>query len=335
MDVGGDDIVGLLRVLGTPFASSQRGSETCFSRALYRFALANKVALSYLSKCGGGVAVKLYAYHRSRLEVLMGVLCRVCRVLGEGGFDYVVFKTLRPFEEDVADIDVLYLSRGVDGYRGLVAALRGAGLRVMEEGFYCVTFMDPGYRFVAEVMVDVYREVSVGPLVYLDKRLLVDRVTSRVYRGCRVRVLDPVGELLVTVAHSVIKEREVKLLDYLTALHLLHAMGGRGLGEYVGLARESGLVYASRLFLSIVARLHGLAHGFVPGRLVELLDMLGGAVDVGEVVRGVPPYKVGWKAIARVAGEKLRDPVFRSSLIWGSRWFLSRRSWARLARVVF
>jgi len=42
---------------------------------------------------------------------------------------------------------------------------------VMKRSFYRTTLMDARYRYVTELMIVIYREVSVDPLIYLDKRL--------------------------------------------------------------------------------------------------------------------------------------------------------------------
>ena len=325
----------LLRVLSTPFENLRRDSEACFSRALYRFAFVNKVVLSYLSKCEEFVTTKLYAYHRSRLEVLMGVLCRVCHVLDKYDITYAVFKTLRPFDEDVADIDIICLADDDAEYKGLVKALSNAGYVIMEENSYCTTLMDARYRYVTELMIDVYKEVSVGPLIYLNKKLFLNHVVTKNVRGCDVRILDSAAELLAIISHSLIKEMEIKLLDYLTALHLIYALSVDSIADFINLVRRARLVYGARLFLSVAACLHKLAYGFIPSKIEELLNILGGAIDVKDIViYGEPPYKLGLLMLTRIYMEKLRDPVFKQSMARGLKWFFSTRSLTRLVSVL-
>ena len=100
----------------------------------------------------------MYNYHFLRLRALLDVISKISRVLEECGFRYAVFKTLRPFDEDVADVDILYLGFDENGYRELVGVLRGAGFRVMEASYYCTTLVDPRYRFVVEVVGDGVRD---------------------------------------------------------------------------------------------------------------------------------------------------------------------------------
>ena len=236
--------------------SDSSGVSTFFSRDLYRLALANKVALTYLSRVRrGGLSEKLFQYYSRRLNALMNVLVDVVKVLDEHGFRYVVFKTLRPFREEVADIDILCLGDDEE-CEELVHAVQSRGYRLMERGLYCTTFEDPRYRFVTEVMIDVYKEVSAGPLIYLDKKLLQDHVVLRDIGSARVKVLDPVAETLVTIGHSVIKERKMILADYLSILHYILSLTGEQLERFVELVKKARLVYASRWFLTLTTYIH-------------------------------------------------------------------------------
>jgi len=326
----------LLRALGSPFAQHQVVSEVNFTYDLYNLALANKVALTYLSNCSRSFeGKKLYQYHLSRLRDLESILPHVSDVVERYNLNCVVFKTLKPFQEDVADIDILCMSNS--DYHSLVSGLTNLGYVIMEKSHYCTTLMDASRSrlYATELMIDVYREVSVGPLVYLDKRLLLDHVILRNAPGYSVKIFDPVAELLAIVAHSLIKEMEVKLLDYLTALHLIQAMNIDSMKNFIDLVKKARLVYGARLFLSIVANLHALAYGFIPCKVRELLNMLGGPINVHNVVmRGEPPYRLGFSMLARIYVEKLRDPAFRGSMVRGLGWFSSKRSITRLAQAL-
>lgn len=296
-----------------------------FSWELYRLAKSNKVVLSYLSRPDkDNMMRRLYEQHSLRLKVLLNVMCDVCSVFNDLGIDYVVFKTLRPYREEVADIDILCLADKKE-YEKMVDIVAGKNYTLMERGFYCTTFEDPRYRFKTEVMVDLYSAVSAGPLVYLDKGFLEDHVFIVDAGPCRVRALDPVAELLVLVAHSVIKEKRYILAECLSTLHYLALMNNEQLKEFVDLVRRAKLTYASRVHLSITAYLHKIAHGFIPVKLKELLDALGGPIIIPprKILYSEPPYFFGSRVLARVFAEKLRDPVFRKSITMTPAW-LSR-----------
>ncbi len=326
----------LLRSLRSPFALSTHVYNATFSYDLYKLALRNKVALSYLSQCNlsNSEAKKFYIYHYSRYRSLLNALCEVCDILNIHGFKYAVFKTLRPFDEDVADIDIICLASDGVEYKELEQILRNAGYVVMERGLYCTTFMDPRYHYATELMIDVYREISAGPLIYLDKKLISNYVTTRYVEGHKVKVLEPVAELLITVAHSLIKEMEIKLLDYLTTLHLMHKIDEDSITALLNLVKKSRLTYGTRLFFSVIAYLHKLAYNFVPSKIIKILKMLGGTLDVSNITsNNMPPYRLRPQLLIRVYVEKLRDTVFVQGTIKGLRWFVSRKSAIRLVKL--
>lgn len=322
----------LLRIIGSPFVEANNVYFEHFSWKLYRLAKSNKVVLSYLSGVNKNNVImrRLYEQDSLRLKVLLGVMCDVCNVFNSLGIDYVVFKTLRPYKEEVADVDILCLA-GEKEYKKMIDVVAGKNYRLMEKGFYCTTFEDPRYRFETEVMIDLYSTVSVGPLVYLDKGLLEDHVVMVDAGSCKVRVLDPVAELLVLIAHSVIKEGRYILAEYLSTLHYLASMDEGQLEEFIDLVRRAKLTYASKVHLSITAYLHRIAHGFIPDKLEHVLDALGGPIIIPrEVLYSEPPYSFSSRVLARVFAEKLRDPVFRKSIIKTLAWLSYSGSLKRL-----
>ena len=328
----------LLGSIGTVFVESDRGSKANmlnFSKDLYRLAFVNKIVLTYLSRVRrDGISEKLFHYHNRRLNALMRVLTNVVQVLDEHGFRYVVFKTLKPFREEVADIDILCLGDETECIE-ITHAIGSRGYRLMEHGLYCTTFEDPRYKFVTEVMIDIYREVSAGPLIYLDKRLLRDHVVVCDIDSARVKVLDPVAEALVTVGHSVVKERRIILVDYLTIMNYMSSMRDEQLEDFVGLARRARLVHASRWFLTLASRIHKVVHGFIPEELARLINELGGAVDPDiSIFEQDPPFLCSKRVLVGVFAEKLGDPLFRASIVSLAPWLFRGRSLYRIAELL-
>ena len=245
-----------------------------------------------------------------------------------------MFKTLRPFREEVADIDILCLGDGVE-YFEIMRAIGIRGYRLMEHGLYRTTFEDPRYRFVTEVMIDVYREVSAGPLIYLNKRILRDHVVACDVDGLKVKVLDPVAEALVVIGHSVIKERKMILADYLSILHYILSLTGEQLEQFVELVKKARLVYASRWFLTLTTYIHKVVHGLIPKRLARLINELGGAVgsDIS-IFKQEPPFPCSKRVLVRVFAEKLGDPLFRASIANLALWLFKGKSMYRIAELL-
>jgi len=167
-------------------------------------------------------------------------------------------------------------------------------------------------------MIDVYDEISVGHLIYLDKRKLSGYIVEkRLPEGQVVRVFSPEVKLLATIAHSAIKENQYILAEYYATLHYLAQMGQNSIERLINLIREHMLVNAFKWHLTITATLHKLAHGFVLEKLSNLLFRLGGPLSracnqVFELEH--PPYKCDPVTLAGIFREKLQDDTFRRSL---------------------
>jgi len=313
----------LLKTIGSPLISNNFQAderlEDSYSSKLYSIAEVNKIPLTYLGAANLQERKRLpeYNYHCSRLRRLMEVVAEVSELFNREGMNYVIFKTLRPYPEYVADIDVLNMGLR-NNYRKMVEVLKESGYLLMEEGTYCTTFRDYKTRFKTEVMIDVYDEISVGHLIYLDKHKLNHYIVKKKLPvGQVVRVFSPEAELLVTIAHSAIKENQYILAEYYATLHYLAIMDQRAIERLVDLVRENKLVNAFRWHLTITSILHNFAFGFIPEKLSNLLFRLGGSWS--KVYRQVfesmyPPYKCDPLTLASIFREKMQDSIFRRSL---------------------
>jgi len=200
----------------------------------------------------------------------------------------------------------------------IVEAVRGRGYIFMEKGDYCTTFQDYRTRFKTAAMIDVYDGVSVGHLIYLDKRRLSSYVVEKdLPKGGKTNIFAPEAELLVTIAHSAIKENRYILAEYYATLHYLALMDQTSIERLIGLIKENKLVNAGRWHLTITSILHKLAYGFVPERLSDLLLRLGGPWSrvYKEIFRSnYPPYKCDPVTLTSIFKEKLQDNTFKRSL---------------------
>ena len=308
----------LLKTIGSPLVQ-KNSTSGYYTAELYSIAKANKIPLTYLNTISVEERQKLpeYKYHHTRLRRLMEIMAEISELFDEEGVEYVIFKTLRPYLEDVADIDILNMGSCKD-YRRIVETLRQSNYLLMEKGTYCITFQDYKTYFKTEIMIDVYDEISVGHLIYLDKRNLNSCVVrKKSLNGAEVKVFAPEAELLTTVAHSAIKENTYILSEYYATLHYLALMDQSSIERLVNLVRENKLVSPFRWHLTITATLHTLAYGFVPEKLSNMLDELSGPWE--RAYRKVfkleyPPYKCDLANLVSIFKEKLYDTTFRRSL---------------------
>jgi len=315
-------LLALLRAIGSPLASNQPqvggGVESSYVPELYTIAEANKIPLTYLNVISLKERQGLpeYNYHYTRLYRLLEMASEISELLDREDVDYVVFKTLRPYPEDVSDIDVLNLGSHRD-YERIIEILREREYIFMERGSYCTTFQDYKTRFETEAMIDIYDEISVGYLIYLDKRKLSHYISKKeLPTGQAVRVFSPEAELLATIAHSAIKENQYILAEYFITLHYLSLMDQSSIEELTDLVRKNKLVNAFRWHLTITLLLHKEAHGKVPQKLSNLLSELGGPWGPSyKVISGsIPPYRIDPLSLVKIFKEKLYDHTFRRSL---------------------
>jgi len=312
-------VIRLLQVVGSPFASHQPEVNESYISGFYSIAEANKIPLTYLNTVSLEERQKLpeYRYHNIRLQRLMEMIAYVSSIFEREKLNYVIFKTIRPYPEDVADIDVLNMGLH-DDYVKMIEVLRRNNYLFMEKGAYCTTFQDYKTRFETEAMIDIYDQVSVGHLIYLDKRKLSSYVVETdLPKGSKTNIFAPEAELLVAVAHSAIKENKYILAEYYAALHYLALMDQTSIERLIGLIKENKLVNAGRWHLTITSILHKLAYGFVPERLSDLLLRLGGPWNRGykEIFESdYPPYKCDPVTLTSIFKEKLQDNAFKRSL---------------------
>ncbi|MEM2351607.1 MAG: hypothetical protein QXT26_04290 [Thermoproteota archaeon] len=320
---GMQHLLSLLRAIGSPLASDHPQAnekvENSYVSELYLIAEANKIPLTYLNAVSPEEIRDLpdYSYHCTRLCRLLEMAGEISELFNGDDIDYVVFKTLRPYPEDVSDIDVLNLGSHRD-YEEVVDALRGRGYIFMEKGGYCTTFQDHKTHFKTEAMIDIYDQISIGHLIYMDKHKLSKYVVETdLPKGSKINIFAPEAELLDTIAHSAIKENRYILEEYYATLHYLALMDQTSIERFIDLIKENKLVIACRWHLTITSTLHKLAYGFVPERLSGLLLRLGGSWSRAykEIFESdYPPYECDPVILAYIFKEKLQDNTFRRSL---------------------
>jgi hypothetical protein len=318
-------LLALLRTIGSPLALNQpqvgRKIESSYIPELYSIADVNKIPLIYLNTINPKERQSLpeFRYQCARMHRLMEIISEISELFDKEGINYVIFKTIRPYPEYVTDIDVLNLGLHKD-YAKMVEILRRAGYVFIDRGTYCTTFQDYKTKFKTELMIDVYDEISVAYLIYLDKRKLSCYVSEKqLPTGQNVRVFSPEAELLVTIAHSAIKENRYTLAEYFVTLHYLALMDHPSIEVLIDMVRENKLVNAFRWHLTITSMLHKFAFNSIPEKLSNLLFKLGGPWS--KVYRQVfesmyPPYRCDLLTLMAIFREKMQDSVFKRSLCY-------------------
>ena len=304
-----------------------------FSKDTYLLACKNKIPLTYLESLDHQEkgSLEVYHYHRQRYQRTLEIIDEVSELLEEKDVDYVVFKTLGPYPEDVADVDVLILNAG--HYLDAIRAIKDdTKMEFIDKGPHCITFRDSKpmhlskdacYEFrgpygCGRLMLDIYNEIAANRLIYVNKHNL--RSLTKVIKlpsGCEARVFKPEADILIRIGHSAIKEQSYNLADYLVLLYQLINADENFFTNLVSLARRNKLMTALKWYLNLTLLTYRIAEGRLTARLRDVTSIFR---DTWNLPQGVskasaPPYRCDTKTFMSIFREKLQDKVFRKSLV--------------------
>ena len=272
----------LLRVVGSPFANCARENfdskqtNTQNTSRLYLYATKNRMSLLYLEALKRlDILADLQEEYNKLIDKYAKTnqaIYRVSHVLDRAGIDYAFFKSIRPYREVTVDIDVLVFGPRAE-YEKVVQVMRDVGYVFLGGGPLSVTFRDSE----AGINLDIYYEVGVSYVTYLDKGFLKRFVCDRkLSNGEAVLSLFSEADLLAVIAHSVVKEHMYVLSEYYTTLYYLADMKDEALESFLFLVDECRARSAVKTHLGITALLHYRVHCFIPAclsRLLRRLDM--------------------------------------------------------------
>lgn len=260
----------LLSVVGSPFEPQRDLVVKEDLSSLHRYAAKNRMALLYLdalNRRGLNVFQDDHEKLSNNYSQAIDLMIRVSDLLEEAEVDYALFKSLRPYREATVDIDILALG---SSYHDVLKAMSEAGYSLLQRGPLSATFEDP----VSRLGVDIYGEIGVSYLTYLDKEKLREHVVRHEVPGGRlVRTLSAAADLLAVIAHSVLKEQMYVLSEYYSTLFYLHDDSGEAVANsLMSLAQKCKLELALEIHLGITASLHNDVHGFVPKCIRDTWD---------------------------------------------------------------
>jgi len=266
----------LLRIIGSPFAPETEapidGSE---APKLYALSARNRMPLFFLYALNrrGSLRKLEAAYYEADANYLRmyDAIRRASTALEDAGVNYTLFKTLRPYPATTVDIDSIILGSGRD-YREAIAVMVDAGYRELGSGPWSTTVGDP----LMDIGIDLYSEVAVSHVIYLDKASLETHVTRwELPGGGYVRTLSPAADLVTLLAHSVIKEHMYTLSEYYSFLIYLARMSSDEVSTFSQIIRDNSITKAASSHVTLSGALHEATHGEVPGKINQLLMELG------------------------------------------------------------
>lgn len=193
---------------------------------------------------------------------------RISRILCDANVDHAVFKTIRPYIFTTVDIDIIIFGSTHD-FRRAITTVKQAGYERIVDGPLSSTYRDP----TIGMGIDLYREVAVSSIPYIDKaKLYSERVSNRLLHGEMVETLSCEADLLCIIAHSLIKEGLYVLSEYYSCVHYLEHLDVR---RFLQLAHRTHLERAAKIHMTITALLHKVAHNRLPDKLIQILSAIG------------------------------------------------------------
>lgn len=121
--------------------------------------------------------------------------------------NYAFFKLVKPVSYVPADIDLLV---DVSQARKVVKEIIGLGYRIEVKDPYCITLTR------GASIVDVYIHPSLGGVIFIDGKKLLEHVDIKEFNGVEIRALEGYAEALVAASHAIYKERIYTLNDFFT-----------------------------------------------------------------------------------------------------------------------
>jgi len=307
--------VELLRVLGSPFEPTMFSTSQDKLVELSRNSARNRMLFFYLHKIGTSNLGKLTSLYKKEQMSYMrtnDAIARTSQILTNANIGHAFFKTIRPYTSTTVDLDVL-IFRGNEEYIKSVKAMQSAGYELVMFGPRSTTLRDKE----ADVGIDIYSEVAVSFITYMDKRTLYPYVTTtKLPNSEYVKILKPEADLSCIIAHSVIKEQMYTLSEYYTFIYYLKQMN---IDDFFQIAQQNNITTATRIHATITALLHKTAYGTIPNELHRILNNLGQEkIETTRLIRNnfVTPHKYHPISIVKSLIEIAKGKKTRDSMAW-------------------
>jgi len=319
----------LIELIGSPFVNHKAWNLPSDKLLLqvYEKAFYDRVAPLYLHKYRReGWLSELenhYIFVLKRESMTRTVLTDLAANLNDWNeHGYVIFKSIKPYPAIPNDTDVLIFGGKKEFDSGLMH-LYNCGYIFHEWAPLQTTLYDPRGKGKIGIgkkggtyYIDVYCEISTDYVCYLNEKAIKPHVIVKKINGIDVRLVKSVPELAIILFHSVFPERTFNLEHFYLTLYYL-ADSKFDINSFVLFNEKNKMVYAVRSNLSLIEKLHEEHFGFIPKRIIELLDHWGR--NEREVQRFTntgmeTPYLFSPKVFWTTCINKLRDPSFTRGL---------------------
>ena len=218
-------------------------------------AVKNKIILSFYEKyLDLGINIpdsmhKVAATFKKRKEGQREAIGELLQISDALGIEFMVVKTLKPFNYVGDDIDLLVSNN--HSLKLLINALRSHGYFIRKVGTPEIIVRK--YILNVPIDLDIHHQLSAGYIPYISARDVWNKRIKKKIDGYEVYAPAPMHEMLITVGHSLLKELRMTLADF---YHLLIVLKNLKLDDLYHEAAKHGLGNALRIFISVANRFH-------------------------------------------------------------------------------
>jgi hypothetical protein len=305
----------LLRLIGSPYAkTTQISNVNLHERSLYEYSKKNKISLLYLESLKKSHSLytlePIYRKEQAQYLKTLSAIARVSTVLAKKNIEHAVFKTVRPYKSTTVDIDIIVLGDKTCQKESLKAML-GAGYEMVTSGPMSVTLWDKE----ASIAIDLYEQVAVSYITYIDKEKLFAHVASvKLSNKKHIKSLNPEADLASIIAHSIIKEQMYTLSEYYTFIHYLKQLDVQ---TFLQIVKQNNLTTSTKTHASLTALLHRATHKSVPDKLQQIINTLGEEnLEMASIIQNDfrTPHKYHILTVARALLEITKGKKTRESI---------------------
>ncbi len=238
---------------------------------LYRYSIKNRMVMPFLEKSSLEKPEKfeqLCKNERTKYRITLDAVGRVSELLTDSHIKHAVFKTIRPYRSTTVDIDTIIFGNVMQYYKAM-KVMKQALYPTLGEGPMTTTFQD----FEAKIGIDLYKDIAVSAICYLDKEQLAHSVIDKALpNGMNMKTLTPEADLSAIIAHSIVKEQMYTLSEYYTFIYYLKQMN---IHDFLLTVKQNNITHAVKAHATITAVLYKQTHKTIPNELQEIVNQLG------------------------------------------------------------
>lgn len=318
----------LIKCIGSPFVEQRSNDEFEPLEEIYDKAFADRVALLYLSihrkHDWPALLEDRYRTLADRRAKTLQVVSELSNTLNEFcQNEYAIFKSLKPYPATPNDTDVILF--GDKGrFNATIEYLYSKGYLFHEWAPMQTTLIHPHGKGKTgkgkkggTYYIDMYSDISTDYFLYIHKRSLIPYVETRIINGQAIRNVRKEIELAIILFHNVFPERTFQLEHFYMPLYHLKE-DNFDLDVMIEFAENQKLTRAVATNLTFVEYIHRKLFGFVPDRIISLLDRWGRNSQELERfnARGeTTPYMISPKTFWLTFYDKIHDKAAFQSLI--------------------